>query len=108
MTATASFEATYGRKRCSSPSLNGKNYENEATKHLCTQMASISIEFKERSVRARADVGESDESVSWCAYDTIAAGPRRTNWFGNIRAQVNHLARQKYDLKMQFLKLLSS
>ena len=101
------FEATYGRTCCSSPSLNGKNYENKATKHLCTQMASISIEFKERSVRARADVGESDESVSWCAYDTIArVHDGRTGLAISGRGKPPRAS--KYDLKMQFLKLLSS
>ena len=101
------FEATYGRTCCSSPSLNGKNYENKATKHLCTQMASISIEFKERSVRARADVGESDESVSWCAYDTIArVHDGRTGLAISGRGKPPRAS--KYDLKKQFLKLVSS
>ena len=101
------FEATYGRTCCSSPSLNGKNYENKAMKNLCTQMASISIEFKERSVRARADVGESDESVSWCAYDTIArVHDGRTGLAISGRGKPPRAS--KYDLKMQFLKLVSS
>jgi hypothetical protein len=101
------FEATYGRTCCSSPSLNGKNYENKATKHLCTQMASISIEFKERYVRARADVGESDESVSWCAYDTIArVHDGRTGLAISGRGKPPRAS--KYDLKKQFLKLVSS
>ena len=79
----------------------------DAAHRLYTQMASISIEFKERAVRARADVGESDESVSWCAYDTIArVHDGRTGLAISGRGKPPRAS--KHDLKMQFLKLVSS
>ena len=108
------FEATYGRTCCHPPSLvaGAENINNgcvskDAAHRLCTQMASISIEFKERAVRARADVGESDESVSWCAYDTIArVHDGRTGLAISGRGKPPRAS--KHDLKMQFLKLVSS
>lgn len=100
------FQATYGRTCCSSLSSINKNYDKGANR-LCTQMASISIEFKERAVRARADVGESDESVSWCAYDTIARiHDGRTGLAISGRGKPPRAS--KYDLKRWFIKLVST
>ena len=100
------FHATYGRTCCSSLSYIDKNYDKGANR-LCTQMASISIEFKERAVRARADVGESDESVSWCAYDTIARiHDGRTGLAISGRGKPPRAS--KYDLKRWFIALVSA
>ena len=60
------------------------------------------------SVRARADVGESDESVSWCASDTIASGVHDGRTGLAISGRGKPPRASKHDLKMQFLKLLSS
>ena len=58
------YKATFGRF---SPLRECQNGD----KNIFAQMASISIEFKER-VGERADVGESDESISWMTFDEIA------------------------------------
>lgn len=94
------FQATFGRLSVSSPSSSSTPIDHQTR----VRMATISIEFKERH-GTRADVGESDESISWCSFDKLAyVHDGRTGLPISGRGKPSRASKQ--NMKEEFLNLL--